>query len=114
MSIPAFAWAIEQGRECGLSPAERLVLIYLANRANGIRVCWPGQENIRTYTGLALKTIAAAIRGLVKHGLVRLDERRGLATRYHILSTETPANGDGVEKPNGKVIHSPRKSDGGA
>jgi hypothetical protein len=114
MSIPSFAWALERGRALGLSPAERLVLIYLADKANGERFCFPGQETIRGYTGLALNTIAAVIRKLVERKLIRLDQSPGIVTKYHILREHAPANDEGVAKPNGKVIHSPRKSDRGA
>jgi hypothetical protein len=90
MSVPAFAWAIEQGRERGLSPAERLVLIYLADKANGIRICWPGQETIAEWTGLALRTVRTVVRALAKTELIRLEERPGRATVYHIAREDDP------------------------
>ena len=106
MSAPAFAWAMEQGASLRLSPAERLVLLYLADKANGSRVCWPGQETIERFTGLALKTIRAAIAKLVEVSLIAVEKRPGIVTRYHILRPVTPVNGSGVEHPDpGKSSH---------
>ena len=99
MSAPAFAWAMEQGASLRLSPSERLVLLYLADKANGSRVCWPGQETIERFTGLAQKTIRAAIAGLVRAALIAVDKRPGIVTRYHILRPVTPVNGSGVDQP---------------
>lgn len=99
MSAPAFAWAMERGASLRLSPAERLVLLYLADKANGSRVCWPGQETIERFTGLALKTIRAAIAKLVDLSLIAVEKRPGIVTRYHILRPATPVNGSGVDHP---------------
>jgi len=93
MSVPAFAWALERGRTLGLSPACRLVLIYLADMANGERVCWPGQETIADFTGLAVRTVRSAIHGLAELQLIRVDARSGFAARFTILRPDTPANG---------------------
>jgi hypothetical protein len=90
MSIPAFAWAIEQGREHALQSSDRLVLIYLADKANGIRVAWPSQETISDYTGLTTRTIRSSIERLVAAGLIR-TEPRGKSLAYYILR---PVNGE--------------------
>ena len=92
MSVPAFAWALERGRTLDLSPACRLVLIYLADMANGERVCWPGQETIADFTGLAVRTVRTAIHGLAELQLIRVDAKPGFAARFHILRPDTPAN----------------------
>jgi hypothetical protein len=113
MSIPAFAWAMERGRALKLLPSERLVLIYLADMANGARVCWPGQETIVQFTGLALRTVRSAVDRLVGRGLIRVEDSPGRVMRYHILRDDTPANDDGVGKPNGQVVHNPGKSSQG-
>jgi hypothetical protein len=113
MSIPAFAWAMERGRALKLLPSERLVLIYLADMANGARVCWPGQETIVLFTGLALRTVRSAVDRLAGRGLIRVEDSPGRVMRYHILRDDTPANDDGVGKPNGKVAHNPGNSSQG-
>lgn len=84
MSVPAFAWAIEQGFLHDLKPSDRLLLQYLADQADANYDCWPGQERIRKYTGLALRTIRAGLPRLAAEGLVKLEERQGIVTRYHL------------------------------
>jgi hypothetical protein len=100
MSIPAFAWALEQGAALGLRTSDRLVLIYLADQANGAKVCWPGQPLIERYTGLKNNTVRAAINRLTVMQLIRAEMTPGKVTRYHILRADTPANGTGVTPAN--------------
>lgn len=91
MSAPAFAWALEQGATLKLLPADRLVLLYLADMANGEKVCWPGQETIVRYTGLAPNTVMKALRRLAAIQLIRVESRTGYVSRYHIMRDDTPA-----------------------
>jgi len=95
MSIPGFAWALEQGAVLGLRATERLLLVYLADKANGIGVCWPGQDTIERFTGLADRTRRSATAKLVKVGLIKLEQSPGKATRYHIQRDLTPGNSAG-------------------
>jgi hypothetical protein len=95
MSAPAFAWAFERGCVLKLKPADRLVLLYLADMANGERVCWPGQPLIERYTGLKNNTVRAAINRLAALQLIRVEATPGKVTRYHILRPLTPSNGTG-------------------
>jgi hypothetical protein len=100
LSVPTFAWAMEQGVRLGLTSSERLVLLYLADKANGERVCWPGQETIVRYTALSLRTVRMVIPALVRYGLISVESRPGIVTRYHILRPDTPANGHGANGGN--------------
>ena len=100
MSVPTFAWAMEQGVRLGLTSSERLVLLYLADKANGERVCWPGQETIVRYTALSLRTVRMVIPALAGHGLISVEARPGIVTRYHILRPDTPASGHGANGAN--------------
>jgi hypothetical protein len=95
MSAPAFAWALERGCVLKLRPSDRLVLLYLADMANGVRVCWPGQPLIERYTGLKNNTVRASINRLAELQLIRVEATPGKVTRYHILRPLTPANGTG-------------------
>ena len=95
MSAPAFAWAMERGATLKLKPADRLVLLYLADMANGEKVCWPGQEKIVEFTGLALRTVRVSLQRLHGLQLIRAETRDGFVTRYHVLRTDTPANHPG-------------------
>ncbi len=97
MSAPAFAWALERGASLSLKPAERLVLLYLADMANGERVCWPGQPTIMRFTGLKMTTVRAAVRQLAAKHLIAVEAQPGIVTRYHILRPVTPSNGHGAE-----------------
>ena len=109
MSIPAFGWALEQGARLKLQPSDRLVLIYLADQANGALVCRPGQPAVERFTGLAPNTVMLALKRLEAAQLIRAEASPGRATKYHILRQLTPANGEGVS-----AAHHPRKSLGGA
>jgi Helix-turn-helix domain len=96
MSIPAFGWALEQGVRLKLLASDRLVLIYLADLANGALVCWPGQPLIERFTGLAPNTVMVSLKRLERAQLIRAETSPGRATRYHILRNVAPANGAGV------------------
>ena len=100
MSAPAFGWALERGATLKLLAADRLVLIYLADMANGERVCWPGQEKIVEFTGLALRTVRTSLHRLERMQLIRAETKDGYVTRYHILRPLTPANGTGDTQAN--------------
>ena len=112
MSAPAFAWALERGATLALRPSDRLVLLYLADMANGLKVCWPGQPLIERYTGLKNNTVRAAINRLAALQLIRVEGTPGKLTRYHILRPDTPANGDGGN-PRKRAQGHPRKRDWG-
>ena len=107
MSAPAFAWALERGASLSLKPAERLVLLYLADMANGAKVCWPGQPLIVRFTGLAPNTVTVAIKRLAAMQLIRVEASPGKVARYHILRPDTPANGGVVAPANGGVVYEP-------
>lgn len=112
MSAPAFAWALERGASLGLTPAERLVLIYLADMANGARVCWPSQPTIARFTGLALRTVIGTLRRLAEKQLIRADSSPGRLTKYHILRDSTPANGAGDTHAIQTVVAAPTPANG--
>ena len=104
MSAPAFAWALERGATLALRPSDRLVLLYLADMANGLKVCWPGQPLIERYTGLKNNTVRAAINRLAVLQLIRVEGTPGKLTRYHILRPDTPANGEGGTPANQHMV----------
>jgi hypothetical protein len=99
MSIPAFGWALEQGRHHGLTTAERMVLIYLADKANGQRFCWPGQELIAAFTGLTTRSVRVCADRLERLGLIR-QEWRGKVREYHVLR---PVDGE-EDNPHRKAV----------
>jgi hypothetical protein len=93
MSAPHFRWAMDQGRERSLPPSERLVLMVLAERANGARLCWPSYRQIAADTGLSQRTCQSAAHRLEAIGLIR-RELRGRLMHYHILRPANGSDGD--------------------
>lgn len=67
MSIKAIDWAFRQ--KCG-TPAEKLVLLALADYANDNGECWPGQDHIAEKTDLVRETVLRLLRSLEKQSLV--------------------------------------------
>jgi len=92
MSIPAFGWAIEQGRARNLPSSVRLVLIALANWVKGDEA-WPCQETLRADTGLTIRTIHEAVRRLQKEKLIEVC-RRGKSRTYRFLRDVNGADGE--------------------
>lgn len=85
MSVPAFAWAIEKGMELGLSPSLRLLLIYMADQADGNGVFHTGQPRLAKGTGLTERTIRTLIPQLAELRLISVDAKPGKGTVYRLL-----------------------------
>ena len=82
MSTPHIAWAFAQ-RE--LTASQRLVLIALAERANGERTCFPSFETLAGDCELSERAVKAAVQYL--HAARRLIEIvRSKAERHEILA----------------------------
>lgn len=83
MSAAAVAWAFRviEKRNDGLTPAMKLVLLRLADRADPNGVCWPGHERTARDLGLSESTVHAAIAGLGRAGILRIIRRRDQAGR---------------------------------
>ena len=87
MSIQAVAWALDHSQSRGV---DRLVLIALANHANGeTGQCWPSQRTIAREAGVATGTVSEALKRLTEIGEVEIvapgDQRR--STRYRLPLT---------------------------
>lgn len=93
-----------------LTPATRLVLISLADRANQNGTCFPSIENIAERCELGRSTVIAAINNLVKQGLVRRIKRGkvGTSTTYELLFNPTSS------KPNATSKHDAGHQSAGA
>ncbi|MBD8492986.1 helix-turn-helix domain-containing protein [Pseudomonas syringae] len=70
-----------------MSPAQKSVLISLADNANDEGVCWPSIATICMRTCLSERAVRNAIRWLEESGLLKSDQRFGRSTWY----TVTPA-----------------------
>jgi GntR family transcriptional regulator len=84
---PHLVWALFQK---GLSASERVVLVYLANKANGSRVCWPAVPTIAKEMELSVRTVQGAIQRLSTLGLIRIEARRRETHNFHILRPADP------------------------
>ncbi len=71
----------------GMSPAQKAVLISLADQANDDGYCWPSVKTIGIRTCLSDRAVQGAIKWLIAAGLVRTSTRSGTSTVYQL----TPA-----------------------
>ncbi|HBP6099320.1 TPA: helix-turn-helix domain-containing protein [Pseudomonas aeruginosa] len=71
----------------GMSPAQKAVLISLADQANDQGVCWPAVDSIATRCCLSKRAVQQAIKWLRSAGIVSVEERQGRSTMYSV----TPA-----------------------
>lgn len=80
--IMSQCWPIE-----GISPAQKAVLISLADQANDDGYCWPSVGTIAKRTCLSERAVQGAIKWLQSARLLGASERRGTSSVYQI----TPA-----------------------
>lgn len=71
----------------GMSPAQKAVLISLADQANDDGYCWPSIKTIGIRTCLSDRAVQGAIKWLIAAGLLRTSTRSGTSTVYQL----TPA-----------------------
>ncbi len=71
----------------GMSPAQKAVLISLADQANDQGVCWPAVDSIAMRCCLSKRAVQQAIKWLRGAGIVSVEERQGRSTMYSV----TPA-----------------------
>ena len=80
--IMSQCWPIE-----GISPAQKAVLISLADQANDDGYCWPSVGTIAKRTCLSDRAVQGAIKWLIAARLLRTSTRSGTSTVYQL----TPA-----------------------
>lgn len=68
----------------GMSPAQKAVLISLADNANDEGVCWPSIAKIGVRTCLSERAVRNALRWLEESGLLVSNQRSGRSTYYTI------------------------------
>src|SRR5690606_15345361 len=68
----------------GMSPAQKAVLISLADNANDEGVCWPSVATISRRTCLSERSVQRAVMWLIDAGILRTEERFGRSTVYTI------------------------------
>ena len=84
MSVTATTWAIEQGRRLKLPVSERMLLIAISERTNGVGFCWPGQKTLADDTGLSARWVQDLAPALERRGLIRI-EKVGRSLRYYLV-----------------------------
>ena len=67
--------------ECD-EPSDKLVLVYLADRANVNSKAWPHLPKIAKHTGLGLRTIVEAIKRIEARGHVTVTRAPGYSNSY--------------------------------
>lgn len=89
----AFAW------EADLKPGAKLVLLAIADHADGSGTCWPGQEHIAEKCGMNRSTVNQHINELIKDEFLFAEKRRGTggrqATTMYRINIKTAV----LEKP---------------
>lgn len=68
----------------GMSPAQKAVLISLADQANDQGVCWPAVDSIAMRCCLSKRAVQQAIKWLRGAGIVSVEERQGRSTMYSV------------------------------
>lgn len=81
--IMAACWPLQN-----MSPAQKAVLISLADQANDDGVCWPGIKTIAKRTCLSERAVQDAIAWLQTVGLVFRDYRINTSTSYTITPSK--------------------------
>lgn len=79
MSVQAVDWALRLVQ--GISPTQKLILICLANHAGPDGRCWPAQETLSEYSGLARQTINRTLSDLEQGGFIQSSRRKDEAGR---------------------------------
>jgi hypothetical protein len=84
--IQALAWAWQQR----VSPAEKLVLLCLADHCNSDGECWPATRRLRQFTGLSRRSIFRTLARLVERQQIRLlsGAKDGRTSRYFLAWTD--------------------------
>lgn len=79
----------------GMSPAQKAVLVSLADQANDSGVCWPGIKTIERRTCLSERAVQDALRWLQATGALWRDYKQNSSSVY----TVTPQNFDPSKAP---------------
>lgn len=105
MSLDATRWA---WKLTGIRPAEKLILLSLADRAGESHTCYPSSARLTADTGLDRKTVLAVLQHLEKAGHIEVTRRPGLGNVYRLIGVEDrhqqntrPETGTGTSPKNG-------------
>lgn len=86
MSTDASQWA---WKVRGVSIAQKVILLSLADRANEEHICWPSMKRLMDDTGINNKrTLINNIRALEKMGLLVALRDNGFSNRYRLIGVQ--------------------------
>ncbi|WP_430317851.1 helix-turn-helix domain-containing protein, partial [Pseudomonas nitroreducens] len=68
----------------GLTPAQKAVLISLADNANDEGVCWPSVAKIAERTCLSERAVQQAIKVLKERKALTIEARQGRSTMFTV------------------------------
>lgn len=77
----------------GLTAIERLVLVFLVDKANGAGVCWYGLETIAEVLGVSRRAVHTAVHVLASKELIHIETGHRQLNHYHILSANFAPKG---------------------
>lgn len=87
MSNDALNWAVSQR----VTPSQKLVLLVLANRADGDWRCWPSAKKLAEESSLSDSSVLRAVKELIKAGLINVSYDSGKRNVYTLTPfTVTP------------------------
>ena len=103
MSIRAMTWAY--GLTLG-SPAQKAVLIALADHADEDNSCWPSVKRLMGRTEFSERTVQGALKALYDRRLMSVEIREGKTRRYVLHVGEEP-NDVGVREKHPRKARTP-------
>ena len=106
MSIEMLNWAFQLPLD---SPADKTVLIALANHADPTGDCWPSVARVCLYTSLSERAVRMALRRLEEQGFVTTTHKIGRSSSYK-LEGGTTCRGEGQEMPGRGAGDAPKPS----
>jgi hypothetical protein len=92
-----------------LSPAEKLLLVRLADRADNDGRCWPSQHSLATDCGLTDRSVRDGVRSLAAKGHITIAESvgrtdKGVARFAYEVHPLTPENASAVTEENNSPV----------
>ena len=112
MSIKAINWAFKQVTK---SPAEKLLLLALADFANNQHECWPNRSTLIPMLSLhsnekaSLNSVSRSLKSLQSQGLILIESQklktgRGTSNKYVLLVEVPPHPRGGVPRTHEGVL----------
>lgn len=91
----------------GIPSGRRMLLMALANFANGEGVCWPSIRSLAEDSDLGDRHVSAELKELQNDGYITIVEVPGKSNHYRIHIPQGVNGSSGVKRPNGVSRSSP-------